>query len=597
MILVLMALLLPSVAFAQTEAKQISDIVIVGNDHISKDAIMAVIQLKPGQPYSEATVQTAKQSIEKMGYFSSVTAGLENLGAGARVVLNVVENPVVKEISITGNTVIKTDKLRSLMRTSIGSVLNTSTFRQDLLSIENYYSEHGYVATVTEKFRIDEQTGVLSIPVIEVRVESITVTGNKKTKSFVVLREMHTKVGDVFNRDVMLADIRRIYDLDIFDKENAEMFKANLGSTPDQVKIIIPVKEKKTGEVSVGIGYSSEQKLIGQTKISESNFHGLAQKVNVVWEQSLDRGSSAELGWVEPWLDKKHTSLNINLYDKLMWRFNPDLFGGGSGSATDYSERRAGGNATVSRPLSNIERGSLGFRAENVSTEGFTSLVSSKGTVISGTMGYTRTTKDSEIEPFKGTYNYFSTEIGTADSEQETGVFSSSMFEKYTLDSRMYLSNGGARKTLNERRPVLAIRAMASTISGDVPFYEQEFLGGSESLRGYREDRFWGKNKVLVSIEPRIPLAPSLVGVLFVDAGDAWGQPDIFRNPNNPLTVGQHDLQLQNLLNTMPQTNSFKPHIGYGLGIRVLTPLGPLRLDYGFGSEGSRAHFSFGHAF
>lgn len=168
------------------------------------------------------------------------------------------------------------------------------------------------------------------------------------------------------------------------------------------------------------------------------------------------------------------------------------------------------------------------------------------------------------------------------------------MFAKYSTDIRLYLSKHQQKKPLNDRRKVIALRLMGGKLSGEVPFFEQYFLGGAETLRGYTEDRFWGNNMLLTSAEVRVPLAQSLIGVLFIDVGDAWGASSIYRDANNPSLGGD---SFKATLLQMPQHEGFSPNLGYGLGIRVATPIGPLRLDYGFGSEGSRAHFSVGHVF
>lgn len=594
MILTLL-LLVPALAIGQE--RQITEIKIVGNEHISTDAIMAVVGLKPGVAYSEQAVQKAAQAVKSMGYFVSVTAGEENVGTNVRVVFNVVENPVVKGINITGNTVVSTEKLRSLMRTTVGNVLNDGTLEQDLTAIYRYYADQGYIATVSESYGIDPKTGILNIPIQEARVEAIRVTGNKKTKTVVILREMTLKVGDVFNRNTLFADLRRIYDLEIFDRETAEPYKLESGTEAGKTVILtIPVKEKKTGEVSVGAGYSSMQRLVGKATLTENNFRGLAETVSLTWEQSADRGPSYEASFFEPWLDNKHTSLGLNLYDKLMYRFTSDLFGGSSTGVSNYDERRRGGSATLGRPLSKVDKGFFTLRSESVKTgvSDSTSPLASNGTVASGQFRVTRDVRDSTIDPLRGRYTSLALEVGTAGFTQETGFPGSSVFTKYSGDYRQYFSKGGTPK-LNERRPVLAIRATAGSLSGNVPFFEQYFVGGAETLRGYREDRFWGKNMFLASIEPRFPIAPSLTGVVFCDIGDAWGASDVFSNLNNSNT--KNDPALTSLLTNLPQHSGFSPSIGYGVGIRVILPIGPLRLDYGFGSEGSRAHFSIGHVF
>jgi outer membrane protein insertion porin family len=155
------------------------------------------------------------------------------------------------------------------------------------------------------------------------------------------------------------------------------------------------------------------------------------------------------------------------------------------------------------------------------------------------------------------------------------------VFQKLQIDARRYISlRRGPRKSPKDRKPTLALRVVGGGIAGKTPFFEQFFVGGAETLRGYREDRFWGKNMFLTSAEYRAPLASSLTGVLFIDAGDAWGGP--YQGVS---------------FNGFSQHESLSPSVGFGLGLRVVTPIGPIRIDEGFGSEGARTHFSIGHQF
>lgn len=611
-------LMLSGLAIAQD--KTISEIKITGNEHVSTEAVLAAITLKPGAPFSELTVQQAKQSIESMGYFQpGATVGTETMDSGVRLVFNVVENPVVKEISITGNTVIPTEKIQTLLRTSVGTVLNTNTLlQQDVKAIEAYYEKEGYAAYVTEEIGIDPQTGILKIPIMEIKIEAVKVTGNKKTKSEVVLREMRQRPGDVYNMKTLYSDIQRIYDLNIFELEGAVPYKTEPGSDVGKVNIVIPVKEKQTGAVTLGLGYSSKQKLVGQAKVSEDNFRGRAQKVNLLWEQSGSRGSSYEVGFSEPWLDSKQTSLGVNLYNKLIFRFSSNVFTSTSNNANNYDERRRGGSITVGRPLSRINRGFLTFRNESVDSRvNDTSLgtglfnLNQDATIASGTGRFTNDTRDSQIDPYIGGYNSLAVEVGNSDFQRQNlaAVVESlkGTFAKYSIDGRRYLSAGGPRKTLTEQRPRVALRVMAGGLSGEVPFFEQYFVGGAESLRGFREDRFWGKNMLLASAEYRFPLAKSLTGVGFLDYGDAWGSPEEYRLRVSPVlnpdgtpvldSFGNPVTEIKDLIDKFTQHENFAGNLGYGVGIRVQTPLGPLRLDYGFSNEGSRAHFSIGHAF
>jgi outer membrane protein insertion porin family len=130
---------------------------------------------------------------------------------------------------------------------------------------------------------------------------------------------------------------------------------------------------------------------------------------------------------------------------------------------------------------------------------------------------------------------------------------------------------------------VLASRLLAGVATGNIAFSEQFFMGGPDNLRGFFDDRFWGNKMLLFSNEVRIPFDKQnqLGGVFFVDIGHAWGAADI----NQENIAG------------FEQQKGFRPRTSFGLGIRVRTPVGPVRLDYGFGDGAGRSHFSIGQAF
>jgi outer membrane protein insertion porin family len=138
------------------------------------------------------------------------------------------------------------------------------------------------------------------------------------------------------------------------------------------------------------------------------------------------------------------------------------------------------------------------------------------------------------------------------------------------MDNRRYLPAG--------KRMVLAARLLVGTTTGDAPYLEQFLIGGPDSLRGYRVDRFAGSHMAILNTELRFPLSSNLIGVGFVDVGDAWGG-SIAADP-----FFQGD-------------KSFTAHLGYGVGVRVQTPVGPLRLDLGFSKEGTETHFGVSHMF
>jgi outer membrane protein insertion porin family len=304
--------------------------------------------------------------------------------------------------------------------------------------------------------------------------------------------------------------------------------------------------------------------------------------------------NSIELGFFEPWLDKRHTSLSVNLYDKLIYRFS-QRFEGVSDDDERYNERRKGGAVTVGRPLSDTFRVSLGLRHDDVTTDDIFSVLNfpvQNGTVTSTTLRGVEDTRDFITNPTAGWNRTATIELGTADVTQRTlqpdgstaeeGI--EGTFGKYVIDFRRYWGLKPHKATSpierqKERIPVFAARIMGGLSTGDLPFFEQFFLGGADSIRGYVEDRFWGDKMFLISGEFRMPISSNLIGVVFADYGGAW-------DPQSGLDIEDFE-----------QSRSFEGQYGVGLGIRVNTPIGPIRLDYGIGREGGKTHFSIGHSF
>lgn len=588
------SLLCGPVANAQ-EVTRVVAVEVSGNRNISTPAVLAAVGSKVGEPFSEEQVEKDVAAIRALGYFVNVTSRVEDVPGGKRITFEVVENPRITQINIVGNTAIPTKDILGVMETKVGEVLNTQTLSKDVEAIVRLYAQRGYPAEVSDVHLDEQNQGILTITILEARIEAIRVVGLKKTKEYVVTRELKTKPGDLYNAQQISRDITRVMNLNLFEDVTA---RPEPGTSLGKVILVITVVERKTGQVILGFGYSNREKLVGRAELSESNFRGRGQGLNLTFEVGgRGGGTSFELGYFEPWLDKRHTSLSASVYNRLVYRFQSNLFqelGPTTGTSTAYNERRKGGTILVGRPAGEFTRYRIGFRGENVTTNllagtttDTTSFPPLDGSVISTTLGALRDTRDYVADPTTGSYMDFSLEPGraTLDKDPITLQPVSGFFLKPGAEYRRYYTIF-SKNVARDRRRVLALRAIGRTSSGTIPFFEQYFVGGSETLRGYTEDRFWGRNMVLLSSEVRVPVASNLQGVLFLDVGDAWGASSELIEKYGKNKAGQ-----------IQQSTGLSLHAGYGVGLRVRTPIGPLRLDYGFGSEGSRLHFSIGQVF
>ncbi|MEP6755567.1 MAG: BamA/TamA family outer membrane protein [Chthonomonadales bacterium] len=604
---ILVTLLIAGVhpVLAQQITTKVTEIVVQGNKALNREGIIGASGLKLGQSISKNDLDVATRNLVSTGNFGArkidnpedavkISADIDQKSGDAKVTIVVDENDLVKGFNITGAGPVQPKVLQDLMQTKIDRVLNLNILRGDIERIQDYYKNKGYQALVSpDGFGLTN--GILDIPVVVGKIGKIKLNGLHKTKPRVVMRELYdTKSGSYYNVNKLQKAYTRIFNTDLF----SDIQPAILTPTPGVVDLTMNLEEKRTGTVSASVGYSSRNSLLGRVEIGESNVFGLGQQANFMWEVGgLANRSSFEVGFTEPWLDRKHTSAAISLYDRVVYRFGNNISsnigsGNTAGTGTDYFETHKGGTVTLSRPISDFIRLYTGFRYDNVKVPSLNLNLTDASVLQNGPLAVVSisgkyNTRDYDQDPASGRFDTLTADFGHAKLSPVTvagltpnGIYGSLNYTKMTADTRTYFSPRGKRKSPKDKRTVLALRLMMGTSTGKLPFSEQFFMGGAESLRGYSEDRYWGSNMVLSSFEFRQPLANSLTGVLFMDVGDAWG--------------GSYEKVKFNGFN---QHSGLSPSMGLGFGLRVVTPIGPIRIDEGFGRDGAHTHFSIGHVF
>jgi outer membrane protein insertion porin family len=139
----MLAVLLPTAVYAQ-EGQKVVQVAVTGNKNINKDAITNVIKLAPGATYTKDAVDKDRKAIDDMGLFSAVSVKTESTPEGVRVIYDVVENPVIKEIQIVGNGPISQETIKAMMRTQAGQTLNRVALNTDMEAIQRKYRDEGY---------------------------------------------------------------------------------------------------------------------------------------------------------------------------------------------------------------------------------------------------------------------------------------------------------------------------------------------------------------------------------------------------------------------------------------------------------------------
>ncbi|MBU4350643.1 BamA/TamA family outer membrane protein, partial [bacterium] len=404
----------------------------------------------------------------------------------------------------------------------------------------------------------------------EGRLEKIVIEGNDKTKEKVITREINIEPGDLFNFETVKKSLQKIYNLGYF--EDVSM-KLEPGAEEDSIVLVVKVIEKNTGKFGIGAGYNSEEGLMGFTSYEENNLFGGGQKVQAKIE--LGGRTTYQVSFLEPWLANTPTSFGFEVYDTTRKEEEKEE----GEVVSEYEEARLGGKLIFGRRISDDINLGLELKSERVTYDLISGTLpenTNEGLTNSLTPTFTYDTRDNVFNPASGLY-------GNISLEKAGGFLKGDYdFTKYNLTLSTYISTKiveevvdiGSIKKITDKlsKGVVALRAMGGIADTSLPSFAEYKVGGMNTLRGYDFGEFSGDKFLVFNAEYRLPLAENFQAVLFADWGQAWDYEE---------SINFGDLKF-----------------GRGVGVRFNTPLGPIRLDYGFGEEGiGKTYFSIGHTF
>ena len=549
----------------------VTKITIDGDKHGNHDAIMDALTVKPGMEFTKDGIAADLHAIYQLGWFYDIVPEYKQVPEGVQVTYHVMENPVFKTLVVEGNTKVSTDKIKGIIDLPKDKIINLKDVNEKVRKVEAEYSKDGYILARVTDVRV-LPSGELYVQVNEGIVEDFKIKGNTKTKDYVITREMKLKKGQPFNSKDARRSMQRIYNLGYFEDVN---IKLNPGKAPNAVDVEITVVEMNTGTFGIGAGYSDADGFLGMVSVGDKNFRGTGDKVNVRWEfgGDSDNNKNYEFSYTKPWLDDKETSVGLSIYDMTNEYADYDHNGD---EIARYDKQRRGQELTFSRRTNNeyvvnyltlknrddIYKGVADGYEDSAQyfEEGDTDARRKENFGTTRSIGFTRAfdSRDNVNDPHEGKRNSYSVEWA--------GLGGDFDFTKYSADLRYYYRMGASED-------VLAFMVGAGYADGTMPLSQRFAVGGSDSLRGYKDDQFKGNSMLRSTLEYRVPLMKKVQGVLFTDTGYAWD-----KNTEDNFDLG-------------PMKYS------YGVGLRINSPLGPLRLDYGIGEDGGRFHFSFGGQF
>ena len=548
--------------------KTIVSVDIDGTDIISKEDVLSALKTKAGDKFDVKNIEQDRISIYNMGYFYDNYPSFEVVPEGVKITYHVMENPVLRSIDISGNSIYSDEKIKSMLNVKEGEILNLRQLNTDLSNIEGNYRKDGYILAKLRDISIDE-SGNLSLQFNEGILEGYAVKGNDKTKDYVITREMRMKPGEVFNSQKARRSMQRVYNLGYFEDVSVRLLPGE--KDPNNIIMELTVIEKRTGSFGIGAGYSSQDGLLGMISIGDTNFRGTGDSVRAMYEFGGDDGDSSgySISYTKPWLDEKETSGTFRIYNR---KYEYDDYDNNGDDVETYDKKNEGYELNFGRPINEYTTNFLGFRINKTEYRGHVDGPYNRENEtewLDNNFGETRSIVASQVRDTRDNI-YFPTEGSrTSIGIEYAGLGGDFDYTKLTLSGQKYYKVGHAQ--------VIALRGSIGYANEDLPENAQFQVGGQNSVRGYRDDQLIGNTMVMGTVEYRFPLANKVQGALFTDIGDAWGGKNY--GPWNDI---EDDLNL---------------HASVGVGMQLQTPIGALRLDYGWGEDGGRLHFTVGGAF
>lgn len=482
----------------------------------------------------------------------------------------------VGKVTFSGDLEFPEEILRATAGLTQGAVFRSDDFRKAHQGLTDLYVDIGYAfVEVDPATRVDPAARTVDIDFRIhkgdlVHLGRIEVRGNTKTRDRVVRRDMRLAEGDLYSGSAIQRSRRRIENLGFFEKVNLTTHRRPGTSLLD---VDVEVEEKATGAFTVGAGYSSVDRIVGMASVSQRNFLGLGYQLAFQANFGTTR-ETYSLTFNNPRVFDSDVYAGIDL-SKSRREYN------------DYTKDALGGALKLGTALTEEWRVRGIYRLEeadvkNVSPEASSLLRDQEGTTVTSSVTtlLSYDSRDNPWEPHRGVNADGSVEWAGGPLQGDAS------FLKYGLDASRYVPLW-LRHVLTLHGRIGYVHSLEGR---PIPVYERYTLGGINSLRGLQSrsigpvdaesgDVIGGDKELLLNVEYLFPLIEEakLRGVVFFDAGNAWEE-------------GQTYLETP-----MRRTA--------GAGVRWFSPMGPLRLEWGYvldrksGERASRWEFSIGGFF
>ena len=223
----------------------INDIEILGANIIKPEQILSKMTLKKGDLYDKDVMQQDLKTIYKMGFFTERMKAVPVKNSNGTISLKVIleENIPVTDFTVEGNTVVSTEEIMRYLLPLKGRPQNIASINSAMEKINEYYYSKGYILSKIDSI-YDDPDGMLNLSITEGKINKIVITGNEKTKEFVIERNIMTEPGAVYNENLMKQDLVRLYSTQAFKDVDRTIEMSE--DDPDKYDITIELKEQRT---------------------------------------------------------------------------------------------------------------------------------------------------------------------------------------------------------------------------------------------------------------------------------------------------------------------------------------------------------------
>lgn len=487
-------------------------------------------------------IQLGEPTVEINREASSVVTTIPIVSEGEQYKVGVV--------GLTGDDIFDEQELRRLVRLRTGEIYSRERVRRDILALTNAYTDQGYAfADATPTVALDDQQRLVSVtytvrPGSRVYIGRIDIRGNERTRDWVIRRELRVDEGELYSGRKLRRSRQRLTNLDYFEEVKIDTLRR-----PEQglIDLEVDVTEKSTGQFTAGLGFSSVETVVFQASVTQRNLFGRGQSITA---QGRIGGLTQDfsISFSEPWLFGRPINGGVSVFRRQV-------------NFQTFDSRRTGFSLTLGRAFGEFLRGSLTYSFEELDISDLEPgaadlLQEQEGSSLSSsiTPRVVRDSCNSRFNPSQGSLNSFEIEVA--------GLGGENRFYKITGDSTWYYPLAYGLTGFVKGR-----FGIGTGYGGeDLPASERFFLGGPTTVRGFgfRDigpqdldgNPLGGTSFVQFNIEIGRSFSRILRLVTFMDVGNVYAQEQKF------------DL------------GELRRSVGFG--IRFITPVGPVRMDWGF---------------